>query len=106
MAWVSLTPLWFVRRDLYRTACKYIAQSWFRIITFIPVVWGGSKITLYTTDDLEKVCGKEAAIILANHRYTHDWLLDFIAADVYGMLGQCKEKVLNRPNFYVKNAIG
>ena len=93
LAWVSLTPLWFIRRDLYRTACKYIAQSWFRIITFIPVVWGGSKITLYTTDDLEKVCGKEAAIILANHRYTHDWLLDFIAADVYGMLGQCKEMV-------------
>jgi len=90
LAWLALTPLWVLKRDLYRSSCKYITTAWFRIIVFIPVVWGGSKCTLYTSDKLEKVCGKESAIFIANHRYTHDWLLDFIAADRYGMLGQCK----------------
>jgi len=90
VAWLCLTPLWFINRHLYRSYCKHITTAWFRIIIFIPVVWGGSKCTLYTSDKLEEVCGKESAIFIANHRYTHDWLLDFIAADRYDMLGQCK----------------
>ena len=29
-------------------------------------------------------------IILANHRYSVDWMLDWIVAEQYDMLGQCK----------------
>ena len=47
------------------------------------MVWGGSKLTVYSSDDIEEYAGKEVAIILANHRYTNDWILDFIAAERY-----------------------
>jgi len=88
--WTAILPLWFLHRDMYRSICKHITTAWFRIMIFIPIVWGKSTATLYTSDKLEGLCGKEPAIILGNHRYTHDWLLDFIVADRYSMLGQCK----------------
>jgi len=89
--WTIILPLWFAgRRDLYRACCKHITTAWFRIIIFIPLVWGKCEFKVYSDDETEKYAGKEVGIVIANHRYTNDWIIDFIAAEQYSMLGQCK----------------
>merc|ERR1712131_495784 len=97
--WTIILPLWFAgRRDLYRACCKHITTAWFRIIIFIPLVWGKCKFKVYSDDATETHAGKEVGICIANHRYTNDWILDFIAAEQYSMLGQCKA--------FIKSEIG
>lgn len=89
--WALLLPLWILnRKDLYRKYAKVITESWWRVVLFIPLHWSSSHMEIYSTDDLEEVCGSESAICLANHRYTVDWILDWIAAEKFNMLGQCK----------------
>ena len=113
--WTIILPLWFAgRRDLYRACCKHITTAWFRskffgltmycpkilsskfclVIIFIPLVWGKCKFKIYSDDATEKNAGKEAGICIANHRYTNDWILDFIAAEQYrnvSSIWQCNE---------------
>ena len=99
--WTIILPLWFAgRRDLYRACCKHITTAWFRskfhghasamdhlttcsVIIFIPLVWGKCEFKVYSDDETEKYAGKEVGICIANHRYTNDWILDFIAAEQY-----------------------
>ena len=47
------------------------------------MVWGKCKFKIYSDDATEKNAGKEAGICIANHRYTNDWIIDFIAAEQY-----------------------
>ena len=105
--WTIILPLWFAgRRDLYRACCKHITTAWFRskfrrrhfsrrhqsavnqlkknlVIIFIPLVWGKCEFKVYSDDETEKYAGKEVGIVIANHRYTNDWIIDFIAAEQY-----------------------
>lgn len=84
-------PLWWVqRKDLYRKYAKIVTEAWWRVILFIPLNWAGGYMDIYSTDDLEEKISFETAICLANHRYTVDWILDWIAAEHFNMLGQCK----------------
>ena len=53
------------------------------VIIFIPLVWGKCEFKVYSDDETEKHAGKEVGICIANHRYTNDWILDFIAAEQY-----------------------
>ena len=55
----------------------------FSVIIFIPLVWGKCEFKVYSDDETEKYAGKEVGICIANHRYTNDWILDFIAAEQY-----------------------
>jgi len=90
IAWLLVFPVWFLSKELYRRCCKFISQAWWRIAVFIPLHWCKAEVKLYTTDSLEELSSHESVICIANHRYTHDWLLDWIMAEYYGMLGQCK----------------
>jgi len=45
---------------------------------------------IYSTDEVEENASFESAIVLANHRYTVDWVINWVAAEHYHMLGQCK----------------
>ena len=53
------------------------------VIIFIPLVWGKCEFKVYSDDETEKYAGKEVGIVIANHRYTNDWIIDFIAAEQY-----------------------
>jgi len=79
--WASLLPFWwFDRKDLYRKCAKIVTEGWWRVVLFIPLHWAGGEMQIYSTDELEKNVENESAICLANHRYTVDWVLDWIDA--------------------------
>lgn len=90
IACLGILPLWFISKESYRRCCVVITKSWWRIAVFIPLHWAKCDVQIYSSDSLEKFCTHESAICIANHRYTHDWLYDWVLAEYYGMLGQCK----------------
>jgi len=89
--WVLTLPLWWLdRKDLYRKCAKYISEGWYRVVLFVPLYWADSVMSIYSTDELEEHVSLESAVCLANHRYTVDWIINWVAAEHYNMLGQCK----------------
>jgi len=52
--------------------------------------WSGSKLKIFCSDeDLEHI-GNEAAVLIANHRYSIDFLSTVLFPDQFGRLGQFK----------------
>ena len=72
-SFTDITRQWFAVTQL----------TFFSVIIFIPLVWGKCEFKVYSDDETEKHAGKEVGICIANHRYTNDWILDFIAAEQY-----------------------
>ena len=62
---------------------KILHTKFYSVIIFIPLVWGKCKFKIYSDDATERHAGKEVGIVIANHRYTNDWIIDFIAAEQY-----------------------
>ena len=54
--------------DVYRKCASIISEAWYRVVLFIPLNWAGCEMEIYSTDDVEKYCGNESAICVANHR--------------------------------------
>ena len=50
----------------------------------------GSKLKIFCSDDDLKHIGNEAAILIANHRYSIDFLSTVLIPDQFGRLGQFK----------------
>ena len=75
---------------------KVLNSKFCLVIIFIPLVWGKCKFKIYSDDATEKNAGKEAGICIANHRYTNDWIIDFIAAEQYRNVSNitCPDKMV------------
>lgn len=72
------------------------------VIIFIPLVWGKCEFKVYSDDETEKYAGKEVGICIANHRYTNDWILDFIAAEQYRNVSNSRpEKTVHFAHVYL-----
>ncbi|XP_031554341.1 1-acyl-sn-glycerol-3-phosphate acyltransferase delta-like [Actinia tenebrosa] len=87
---LSLLPLWFINKTLYRWLNLRIVYLHWCQLTFLAEWWGGVNIKLYgNKEDYDKL-GSESGICLANHRSDVDWLIGWIMADRAGILGGTK----------------
>ena len=49
--------------------------------------WSGTEVLLYMDDEDQKLVGKEHVLVVMNHKYDIDWLMAWILAERFGMLG-------------------
>ena len=57
-------------------------------LTFLAQWWAGCECAVYLENaDDEKYIGKEHVIVLMNHKYDIDWLMTWLLAERWGMLG-------------------
>jgi len=57
-------------------------------LTFLAQWWAGCECSVYLENaDDEKFIGKEHTIVLMNHKYDIDWLMTWLLAERWSMLG-------------------
>ena len=72
-----------LRIALYPNLCYYFVE-----FTFLGQWWADSKVTLVleNAEDI-KMMGKDHTIVIMNHKYEVDWLMTWIMAERFGLLG-------------------
>merc|ERR1712048_306914 len=86
----SLILVWPWNKTLYRHLVQAFQYAHWAIVANIAWNWSGSKLRIYCSDDDLKMLGKEAAVWVANHRYSIDFLSTVMIPDQFGMLGSFK----------------
>ncbi|KAK7487744.1 hypothetical protein BaRGS_00021011 [Batillaria attramentaria] len=82
--------IWPFDRQLYRKINVHLAYSHWSQFTFLAQWWSGTEVYLYIDPkDVGKV-GKEHVLVMMNHKYDIDWLMAWILAERFGMLGGTK----------------
>ncbi|XP_064613139.1 1-acyl-sn-glycerol-3-phosphate acyltransferase gamma-like [Liolophura sinensis] len=82
--------IWPFNKVLYRKINCLLAYSHWCQFTFLAQWWSGSDCELIISPEDEKYVGKEHALIIMNHKYDIDWLMGWIIAERYAMLGGSK----------------
>ena len=55
--------------------------------TFLAQWWSGTEVLIYMDEEDQKLVGKEHVLVMMNHKYDIDWLMAWILAERFGMLG-------------------
>ncbi|XP_046363328.1 1-acyl-sn-glycerol-3-phosphate acyltransferase gamma-like isoform X1 [Haliotis rufescens] len=82
--------IWPFNKLLYRKVNVHLAYSHWCHFTFLAQWWSGSDCLLHVSDEDRKMIGKEHVLVIMNHKYDIDWLMAWILAERFGMLGGTK----------------
>ncbi|KAL8611368.1 hypothetical protein ACOMHN_014423 [Nucella lapillus] len=84
------TVVWLFDRQLYRKINVHLAYAHWSQFTFLAQWWSGTEVMFYMDEDDMKLVGKEHVMVMMNHKYDIDWLMAWILAERFGMLGGTK----------------
>ncbi|GAQ81377.1 lysophosphatidyl acyltransferase 2 [Klebsormidium nitens] len=87
---VTLLLIWPCSRRLYRHVNYYLSLLLWAQVVFIADWWGGMKPKLFVEPETLDKMGKEAAIVVCNHRSDVDWLVGWGMANRVGCLAGAK----------------
>lgn len=87
---LSLCFIWPWNKTLYRHLVQTFQYGHWAIVANMAWTWSDSKLKVYCTDEDLPYIGKEAAIWVANHRYSLDFLSTVMIPDQFGVLGLLK----------------
>lgn len=83
--------MWPFSQRLYRKIVINLAYAHWCQLTFLAQWWAGCECSVYLENaDDEKYIGKEHVIVLMNHKYDIDWLMTWLLAERWSMLGGTK----------------
>ncbi|XP_059166406.1 1-acyl-sn-glycerol-3-phosphate acyltransferase delta-like [Physella acuta] len=82
--------IWPFNRHLYRKINVHLAYSHWSQFTFLAQWWSGTEVICYASDVDVKLIGKEHILTIMNHKYDIDWLMAWILAERFQMLGNTK----------------
>lgn len=88
MIWTLL--IWPFDRGLFRKINYFLGYSSWCQFTFIAQWWSGCDITVYMDPEERKFAGKEHILVIMNHTYEIDWLMAWILAERFKVLGGAK----------------
>jgi len=81
---------WPINKDVYRRLVNTLQFSHWSIVSWIGFHYSGSGLRVYCSDEDLPYIGKEAAILIPNHRYSLDFLTTVMIPDQFGALGMFK----------------
>ncbi|KAK7107388.1 1-acyl-sn-glycerol-3-phosphate acyltransferase delta-like [Littorina saxatilis] len=82
--------IWPFDRQLYRKINVRLAYAHWCQLTFLAQWWSGTEVLIYMDDEDMKKVGKEHVMVMMNHKYDIDWLMAWILAERFSMLGGTK----------------
>ncbi|ESO92252.1 hypothetical protein LOTGIDRAFT_121393 [Lottia gigantea] len=82
--------VWPFNKHLYRKIIVYLAYGHWALFIALGEWWSGSDCLLYCDYETLNLVGKEHVLVVMNHKYDIDWLMTWILAERFGMLGNCK----------------
>ncbi|XP_050390824.1 1-acyl-sn-glycerol-3-phosphate acyltransferase gamma [Patella vulgata] len=82
--------VWPFNKHLYRKIIVHLAYAHWSLFISLGEWWSGSECLLYTSPEVLKMVGKEHILVVMNHKYDIDWLMTWLLAERFGMLGNCK----------------
>lgn len=88
MVWTLL--IWPFDRKLFRKINYILGYSSWSQFTFVAQWWSGCDIVIYIDPKDRVFAGKEHILVLMNHTYEIDWLMLWILAERYSVLGGAK----------------
>lgn len=90
---------WHLNRGIYRDLVHAFQFGHWSIVSWIGFHYSGSKLKIICSDDDLPHLGKEAAILVPNHRYSLDFLTTVMIPDQFGALGILKAMQKNSIKF-------
>ncbi|XP_005111448.1 1-acyl-sn-glycerol-3-phosphate acyltransferase delta [Aplysia californica] len=82
--------IWPFNRHLYRKVNVHLAYAHWSQFTFLAQWWSGTEVILYAKEEDVRHVGKEHVLTIMNHKYDIDWLMAWILAERFQMLGNTK----------------
>ncbi|XP_041352089.1 1-acyl-sn-glycerol-3-phosphate acyltransferase gamma-like [Gigantopelta aegis] len=77
-------------KHLYRKINIHLAYSHWCQFTFLAQWWAGCETLIFITPEDLKYIGTEHNLVIMNHKYDIDWLMAWILAERFGLLGGTK----------------
>lgn len=90
---------WHLNRDIYRDLVHAFQFGHWSIVSWIGFHYSGSRLKVICSDQDLNHLGKEAAILVPNHRYSLDFLTTVMIPDQFGALGILKAMQKNSIKF-------
>lgn len=87
---VLTLPLWKINQQLYRKINVCLAYCHWCNFTFMAQWWSGTEVLLYMDEKDRPKVGQEHVLVMMNHKYDIDWLMAWILAERFSMLGGTK----------------
>jgi len=89
-----------INRTLYRKLAHFFQWAHWSTVSWIGFHYSGSGLRVFCSDEDLPFIGKEAAILIPNHRYSLDFLTTVMVPDQFGALGMLKAMQKNSIKFY------
>ncbi|EDQ89481.1 uncharacterized protein MONBRDRAFT_32290 [Monosiga brevicollis MX1] len=83
-------PIWVFSRKHYRLANSAIVQLYWTELLWMLEQWSGCRLVVYGKDEDLELMGTESSVALCNHVSNVDWLIGWLLADKFGVLGGAK----------------
>jgi lysophosphatidic acid acyltransferase/lysophosphatidylinositol acyltransferase len=90
---------WRIHKPTYRSLVHKLQFGHWSIVSWIGFYYSGSKLKIFSSDKDLKYFGKEAAILIPNHRYSLDFLTTVMIPDQFDALGLLKAMQKNSIKF-------
>jgi len=97
---VVFIVFWPINHSTYRHLVNTLQWSHWSIVSWIGFYYSGSGLTIYCSDEDLPFIGKEAAILIPNHRYSLDFLTTVMVPDQFNALGIFKAMQKKSIKFY------
>ncbi|KAG1661203.1 1-acyl-sn-glycerol-3-phosphate acyltransferase gamma [Nymphon striatum] len=63
--------------------------SWSQLVV-LSEWWSGTVVNMHTAPENVKFIGKEHAVLIMNHKYDVEWVMGWVMAERYNVLGNCR----------------
>ncbi len=74
-------------RRLFRKINYYLVWALYAQLLFVGDWWSGSRVRIFASPETLNCLGTEHAIVVMNHHYEIDWMIGWMVAARFGILG-------------------
>eukprot|EP00054_Salpingoeca_dolichothecata_P013054 m.72650 g.72650 ORF g.72650 m.72650 type:complete len:364 (-) comp20275_c0_seq3:50-1141(-) len=87
---LTLVFVWPFSKTLYRHINVYLVTFLWTEMTWLPDYWANVSLRIFAEPEVFKALGNESAVAILNHRSDLDWMIGWMIADRFKILGGAK----------------